>query len=363
MQQKCFLHIGTHKTGTTSVQSCLYKNRNLLKEKSIFYPAIIKNETDAGHHSIAATIAKNNNYDSLKKETKIENLLQQIKSSDCETIIISSEIFSTINPWLVKKVFAEFNCKVICFLRRQDDLIESMYRELIKNSNFLAEAEDFKDIITNEKKLSFSVYQHEFEGILPFDYEKFLNKWADCFGKNQIEVYVYNEPNTDGDSVKVFLKAVNLSLADFPEYKQKHFNDKFQSEILQLRQIIDKKLSPQAQSVLRASFWWANNHFKSSDYTYFFDTKNRKQIMGMVAESNEAVAKTYLEDSKASWLKKDFVIEVKHTISELDNDALFQCMSLLIAHQATRINHQTKQILKLQQEIVKIQESLSILRK
>lgn len=233
MKRKCYLHIGTHKTGTTSVQSFLYQNRNVLKEKSIFYPAIIENETDAGHHSIAATIAKNNNYDSLKKEPQIENLLQQIKSSNYETTILSSEIFSTISPSLVKKVFAEFDCKVICFLRRQDEFIESMYRELIKNSN--------------------------------------------C--------------------------------------------------------------------------------------TYFFDTKNRKQIMAMVADSNEALAKTYLKDSKASWLKKDFSIEDKYTMSQLENDTLFQCMSLLIAHQANRINHQTKQILKLQQEVTKIQKSLDILRK
>ena len=33
-----YLHIGVSKTGTTSIQRFLYKNRELLKDKGILYP-------------------------------------------------------------------------------------------------------------------------------------------------------------------------------------------------------------------------------------------------------------------------------------------------------------------------------------
>src|ERR1700690_4476721 len=38
MKTTCFLHIGTEKTGTTSIQNFLSKNRPRLKKQGIIYP-------------------------------------------------------------------------------------------------------------------------------------------------------------------------------------------------------------------------------------------------------------------------------------------------------------------------------------
>src|SRR5438270_311818 len=45
MKRVCFLHIGTEKTGTTSIQNFLSKNRSHLKKQEIIYPRIPGNQS------------------------------------------------------------------------------------------------------------------------------------------------------------------------------------------------------------------------------------------------------------------------------------------------------------------------------
>ncbi len=355
--KKCFIHIGTHKTGTTSIQSFLYKNSELLKQKGIFYPSLVEESIDAGHHTIAAKIAANKSLEVSQNCAKIRHFIGAIKTSSCHSAIVSSEIFSTINPELVKDVFAEFDCQIVCFLRRQDDYLESMYREIIKNSEFLGNdsKERFLNLVINEKELILSPYQNKFKAIIPFHYDKLLDNWASFFGRDKIHVYAYDKPNTNIDSIEVFLEAINLSISDFPEFEKKYYNhnSSFKPEIIQFRNLIDRKLSLTAQSSLRDSIWWANNHFQKEYPTYLFDTEERQKIMTIVAESNAALKETYLFDSETVWLN-NCTVEEKAATPDLGIDGAFQCMSLLIAHQASQLKQQAQQIAKLQEKIAQI---------
>jgi hypothetical protein len=350
--KKCFIHIGTHKTGTTSIQSFLYQNSDILNQKNIFYPPLVDETVNAGHHSTAAMIAAINR----ENELKISEFIEVINSSPNDIVIVSSEIFSTIDPHLVQRTFAEFDCQIICSLRRQDDYLESMYREVVKNSEFLESKQKFLDLVYTETGLELCAYQNKYNALLPFYYDRFLDKWADCFGKEKIHVYAYDEPKTNGDAVEAFLQAINLSPADFPDFKPESYNKSFQVELLQIRQIIDRKLSFTAQSSLRGSFWWANNHFQNPQPTNFYGTEERQQIMAIVAESNLRLSQTYLANSQAPWLQNPTIKEIIAP-PDLDFATALQAMSLLIAHQADRLDVQAQQIAKLQQEIDRLRSN------
>ncbi len=56
---KIKLHIGTHKTGTTSIQKYFRKNENALRENKIWYPNfdIINQNKRYAHHELAHSIA------------------------------------------------------------------------------------------------------------------------------------------------------------------------------------------------------------------------------------------------------------------------------------------------------------------
>lgn len=52
---KLILHVGTHKTGTSALQSYLSENRRLLRRDEIYYPSLSKNieSLRKTHHQIA----------------------------------------------------------------------------------------------------------------------------------------------------------------------------------------------------------------------------------------------------------------------------------------------------------------------
>jgi hypothetical protein len=353
--KKCFIHIGTHKTGTTSIQSFLHNNSDFLSQNQISYPTWINEKINAGHHFIATMIAANKLSKNKNNSLKISEFIREIKSSDCDTIIVSSEIFSTIDPKLVKNTFADFDCHIICFLRRQDDYLESLYREVVKNSEFSGNKHDFLKIILQEKQLEIDLYQNKYNAVFPFYYDRFLDKWADCFGKEKILVRAYDEPNTNGNSIEAFLKAIDLASVNFSDLEKEkyYYNNSFKPEIIQFRNLIDRKLSFAAQSSLRDSIWWANNHFQKEHLTYFFDTEERQEIMTIVAESNKVLKAKYLSNSQAEWLD-NFTVKEKAATPDLDVDTAFQCLSLLIAHQASQLKYQADRIAILQKEIDRI---------
>ena len=354
MTKKLIIHIGTHKTGTTSIQSFLYKQRNFLQKNGVFYSSLVSSNINAGHHFVCQAI--NHNQITLKNQTKnspkVKKLLNQINSSECKVAIISSELFSILCPELVKETFAEFDCHIICILRRQDDFVESMYRELKKSSYLSGNENDFIEHLAKEQELLFfSDGSRNLKGILPFYYDCFLDKWKQVFGFDKISVYPYDDPIGNGDSLQVFLNAVGLAQLQFPNIDIQKINSSFQSEIIQIRDVIDRQLSFDAKLLLRPSFWWANKHFMSSKKTYFFDTEKRTRIMSMVSESNARLARTYFKNFDVSWLVSKNTINEKPANSELNLNVSLQGMSLLIAHQA-------KQISQLKDEIAEIRRLL-----
>src|SRR5438309_11963248 len=102
----CFLHIGTEKTGTTSIQNFLAQNRDHLREKGILYPRAAGNQN---HTALAAyalrrtTIAKRRR--SKEPETRrdvrqfrdelIDKLDSELCDANVSTLIFSNEHLSS----------------------------------------------------------------------------------------------------------------------------------------------------------------------------------------------------------------------------------------------------------------------------
>ncbi|EAJ1250177.1 hypothetical protein CJO65_08840, partial [Campylobacter jejuni] len=89
----CYLHIGTMKTGTSSIQDFLYKNQNLLKIQKTLYPNSIKNSWHLhDHNPFASTIKyflEQANFSGL--DSYLKPLKQEINNSHSNKIIVSTE--------------------------------------------------------------------------------------------------------------------------------------------------------------------------------------------------------------------------------------------------------------------------------
>lgn len=130
----CYLHIGTHKTGTSTIQHALALQPQRLAEAGFLFPRTGQLEPDSGQHGLAERTT------SPGGKALIEQLLAEIAATP-HHIILSSEEFSHMlwsNPLgfqhLVNRLSSVVDkVIVVLYLRRQPDYIESNYLERLKS--------------------------------------------------------------------------------------------------------------------------------------------------------------------------------------------------------------------------------------
>ena len=137
---KVVLHIGTHKTATTTIQDMFHKNAPLLEKHGLIYPRIGR---VTGHHGLAY------DWSALPPVYKLDSssldafgwIAREYADRDA-TVFLSSEEFSRDNPKAsvdfaaVRERLAPFDeIEVICVLRTQWQFIQSIYLELSRRNN------------------------------------------------------------------------------------------------------------------------------------------------------------------------------------------------------------------------------------
>ena len=143
--EELILHIGYPKTGTSAIQDFCYKNREtLLKSYRIYYPNTYGSpEIYLSAHFIHSFVLMGEYPQEFPHELKLTedyvllNLEKEIKESNPQKVLISSEYFIYLpyKPFKLHKlieIIKPKSIKVICYIRRQDKIIESTYMQAIK---------------------------------------------------------------------------------------------------------------------------------------------------------------------------------------------------------------------------------------
>lgn len=186
------LHIGTEKTGTTSIQEFLALNRANLKNAGILYPASL----GQSNHVRLAACADIEPWRLAKAHFKIVNkdsflvfrhhVLQkfqlELQESNCQRVIISNEhLHSHVNQseqFLFLKDILEKNfssIKILIYFRRQDLMAVSRYYTALK-VGFIPSGHF--DVSTKDYYFNFfSIYQN----------------WAQHFGAENINVRIFSK--------------------------------------------------------------------------------------------------------------------------------------------------------------------------
>ncbi len=135
-----FIHIGTHKTGTTSIQFFMERNRDLLKKKNILYPlAGIPHESNLfGHHELAWSFYKGHD-ENQPENDQWTRLKTEIKLAGSQRIVLSTEDFYNpqFNIASMKKELAGMEVKIIVYLRNYIGFLRALYFEGIKKQLFI----------------------------------------------------------------------------------------------------------------------------------------------------------------------------------------------------------------------------------
>lgn len=142
---RLFLHVGTHKTGTTSIQTFAARNRSTLYERGLYYPGFdtIGLEPRRSHLSLIGGlygIGKNNPLSEDEAQSFFQSLRRWDESQESMDVLLSAENIVRLRPrkrrHFFRRLRAEFpKAEIIpvCALRRQDDLADSLYRTTVRS--------------------------------------------------------------------------------------------------------------------------------------------------------------------------------------------------------------------------------------
>lgn len=218
---KTILHIGTGKTGTTSIQKCLHENREVLKKNRILFTKSLglTNNVDFPIYCLKTdkeiassqylsrnnifTIEDKNKFDeSVKSKLKIE--LQQANDI-ADTLVISSEHFSTtlrhqhqINH--LAELFQLNNLEVdqiIIYLRDQISYLFS----------------DFSTRVSMGIQTARRPHIPSELGIHPINYSHTIKLWSNTFPNSKIIVKIFEKNDLlNGDVVVDFFSLLNVNI-------------------------------------------------------------------------------------------------------------------------------------------------------
>lgn len=131
--KKIVIHIGTHKTGTSSIQEALERSRSHLQARSIWY-ARTDREPHAHlpkHSSLTHALIKGGQ----AAEAELSILLSEFTKSSCQTLILSAEGLSELDEKVLaplRSLSADFDVRVVGYLRRPDYYIEALWNQFCR---------------------------------------------------------------------------------------------------------------------------------------------------------------------------------------------------------------------------------------
>jgi hypothetical protein len=189
MKPVCFLHIGIHKTGTTSIQKLLSSNEQCLEQNGVFIPRSGVRYRNGGHHNLAWDLIGDARFDPAYGTW--QDALSEICSFDPPAVCLSCEEFALLypKPDSLCRIRQDLNSigyqvTIIVYLRPQADYIESMYVEDTKYDTHIA---GFREYLGDILQSGANTHRRP-----RFEYDHLLDIFAKAFGPGRIVVRPYD---------------------------------------------------------------------------------------------------------------------------------------------------------------------------
>lgn len=281
--KKLFLHIGAHKTGTTSLQKILDTNRDFYFEKyGVLFPDVCR--FHFSQHRIAFSLKNMRDPgrgDFPVFKTEISELFNHVEEKasvqDVKSVVLSSEEFFTLDEESIRLLISElegrgFDVNVCAFIRRQDSQFLSVYNQKVKSpdNGFFRPVSYF---LNEPEKLDDELF-----------FGKHLKKWKESLGRRgEVSVYLYEESS---DTAKTLLEhffeaEVEISKVDI--------NKSFPLKALELVRHI--KASSKDSSYISEISSQAASFFEKESFESLLSNDERARIIDYFEEDSRLIEK------------------------------------------------------------------------
>ena len=312
-----YLHIGTPKTGTTSIQYFLNKNRDVFSEKGYCVPDL-GYRFDKVHKNRNAHFLVQRYFDEQgkrlhKKEKNLreEGMKQVIDYlAQYDNVILSDESiynqsYRIKNFWekLIQSLSEHgHSLKVIVYLRRQDAYVRSYWTQSVKAGE---QQMDFADYIKSK-----AIER------LHSDYSIALDRIASVIGQENVIVRPFERSQMmNGDLYTDFLNCLGLSLTGEFICVDQMKNDAVAGEYIRVKQILNANSAFSVRKGFLLSFLENTTRQRGEKADYrratLFPDNEPERYLEQYSAGNKMVARKYLN-------REDGVLFVESPESEKD---------------------------------------------
>jgi hypothetical protein len=286
-QSELYIHIGTHKTGTTAIRKAIRSHKKKLGREGI---------RDIGRPLHFKKIRLSESINEEIADFSKKELAMQIKRESLfgrNKLIISAEHFcgNVCTGYDNSQVVAEYlkaitdelpvRVRIIVYLRRQDNFVQSMYTQLIKEGASF-EFEEYLDDLQKDA----------------FNWERLVNGYAKQFGSENIILKKYDKEEMQGlhSLVQGFGEIIGSKFLS-KNRDSSSSNNGLSPDAVDLLKKINPYLSEFEQGRLRRILENIRPKKPFAAYNYFSFTQ-RNEFLERYTKSNAEIAKRYFNTDR-----------------------------------------------------------------
>ncbi len=325
-----YLCIGTMKTGTTALQNFMRNNPKALEKQGFCYPFMeVGPGPNPKNRNGNFLIYQSTQKDPQKKakeneETRIAGYqkLQKL-ANDYSNIVLSEELLwhhceKYENFWEdIVDNLKKINCqlKIVVYLRRQDELIQSLWNQGVKIGVRLS--------VSFQKYIRTKKYKY-----FPLDYYTHLKKIEQVVGRENLLIRIYENGQYEGEEQSIisdFTHTLGITLTD--EFKQdsERRNPSLNGNFIEMKRLINglpeyREMSDFIEKPILSACAFQESHSPKKKQS-FFTYEQQTAFLSEYEESNRKVATEFLNREDGVLFRKP----IEHLpVYQVDSDTMYR---------------------------------------